>query len=176
MYRRDFLGISIAAALVLLPGGALAQQKSIKDQLVGAWTLLLIDGIDAEGLHHPLYGPNPEGMIIYTPNGRYAVEIMRTINRPRFASNNRGTGTAEENKAAVQGALAYFGSYTVDEAGKMLFQRIEGSTFPNAEGARQGLKVLEITDEVVTVDLPIAQSSIPAGGFTIIESIWKKTK
>jgi hypothetical protein len=177
MDRRYVMGASIAAALALLPNGAFAQQKSIKDQLVGAWTLLLIDGIDAEGMHRPLYGPNPEGILINTPNGHYAVEFMRTINRPRFASNNRDTGTAEENKAAVQGALAYFGTYTVDEAGKMLLGRIEGSTFPNAEGTRQALKIVEITDEVMTLDGPVAQSSIPgASGIKTIEAIWKKIK
>jgi hypothetical protein len=177
MDRRYVLGVSIAAALAVLPSGAFAQQKSIKDQLVGAWTLLLVDGIDAEGTHKPLYGPNPDGSMIFTSNGRYAVEVLRTINRPRFASNNRDTGTAEENKAAVQGALAYFGTYTVDEAGKMLFQRIEGSTFPNQEGTRQGFKIVEITDEVMTNDLPVAQSSIPgANGIKTIEVIWKKIK
>jgi hypothetical protein len=174
MYRREFLGISMAA-LVLLPGNAIAQQKSIKDQLAGAWTLLLVDGIKADDTHVPLFGPNPEGSTIFTPNGRYSVEVMR-VNRPRFASNNRDTATAEENKVAVQGALAYFGTYTVDEAGKMLFERIEGSTFPNQEGSRQGFKVVEITDEVMTIDLPIAQSTIPSGGFKTIEVIWKKVK
>lgn len=172
---RYFLGASIAAALALLPSGAFAQQKSIKDQLVGAWTLLLVDGLDAEGMHKPRYGPNPEGTIIFTPNGRYAFEVMRTINRPSFASNNRDTGTAEENKAAVRGAIAYFGTYTVDEAGKMVFLRIEGSTFPNAEGTRQAFKIVQITDEVMTADLPLAQSSTPgARDVKTIESIWKK--
>lgn len=177
MYRRDVLGISVAAALVLAPGCALAQQKSVKDQLVGAWTLLLVDGVDAEGMHHPLFGPNPEGQSLFTPDGHYSVAVMRTSNRPRFASNNRDTGTADENKAAVQGALAYFGTYTIDGAGKTLVERIEGSTFPNADGTRQTWSVSEITDEVMTITLPIAQSSVPgAGGYKTIEVIWKKLK
>lgn len=177
MYRREFLGASIAAALVMLPAGAFAQQQSAKDRFVGAWTLLLVDGIDAENMHHPLFGPNPEGILITTANGNYAVEVMRTINRPRFASNNRDKGTTDENAATAQGTLAYFGTYTIDPAGKTLTQRIEGSTFPNQEGTKQTWNIAEITDEVITIDLPIAQSTIPGqGGYRTIEVIWKKLK
>jgi len=46
MHRRNILGISaLVVALAMLPGGAGAQQKSMKDQLVGTWTLLLADNI-----------------------------------------------------------------------------------------------------------------------------------
>ena len=87
--------------LTLLPSAAFAQQKSLKELLVGAWTLLLVDGKNADGTQVPLYGPNPIGSLIFTSNGRFSVQVMRTINRPPFASNNRDTGTAEQNKAAV---------------------------------------------------------------------------
>jgi hypothetical protein len=56
---------------------------------------------------------------------------------PKFASNNRASGTTDENKAVVQGSIAHFGTYTVDEAGRALVFRIEGSTFPNWSGAEQ---------------------------------------
>jgi ABC-type uncharacterized transport system substrate-binding protein len=35
---------------------------------------------------------------------------------PKFGSNNRMSGTPEENKAIVQGSIAYFGTYSIDEA------------------------------------------------------------
>jgi hypothetical protein len=35
--------------------------------------------------------------------------------RPEFAINNRLQGTAEENKAIVQGTVAFYGTWTVDE-------------------------------------------------------------
>ncbi len=61
MHRRNILGISaLVVALAMLPGGAGAQQKSMKDQLIGAWTLLLADNIKDDGSHIPGYGPNPE--------------------------------------------------------------------------------------------------------------------
>jgi len=62
MYRRNIVGISaLVVGLAMVPGGATAQQKSIKDQVVGAWTLLLADNIKDDGTHVPGYGPNPEG-------------------------------------------------------------------------------------------------------------------
>ena len=38
--------------------------------------------------------------------------ILQRATLPRFASANRMSGTAEENKAVVQGSIAYFGTYT----------------------------------------------------------------
>jgi hypothetical protein len=37
---------------------------------------------------------------------------------PKFASGNRLQGSDAENNAIVRGSLAYFGTYTVDEADK----------------------------------------------------------
>jgi hypothetical protein len=107
MDRRHLLEIMATTALgfALIGSGAVAQQKPIKDQLVGAWTLLLDDGINPDGTHVPTFGPNPVGTLIFTPNGRYSLQIMRVINRGPFASDNRDAGTAEENKAVSQGTI-----------------------------------------------------------------------
>jgi hypothetical protein len=42
MNRRNILGISAMTAmgLALVPSNAVSQQKSLKEQLVGAWTLV----------------------------------------------------------------------------------------------------------------------------------------
>jgi hypothetical protein len=190
MYRHDVLGMSLAAAIALLPGAALAQQqrppqpppaqpqaqRPIKDLVVGAWTVLLVDGKKSDGTQSPLFGPNPIGSLIFTSNGRVSWQVMRTINRPPFKSNDRDTGTADENKAAVQGTLSFFGTYTVDEAAKTINVRIEGSSFPNIEGSRGRWAVAEITDESLTYELPIAETSTPNAQYTAIQGIWRKVK
>jgi hypothetical protein len=45
MNRRNILGVSVMALLCLpfVVGDAFAQQKTLKEQLVGAWTLFLAD-------------------------------------------------------------------------------------------------------------------------------------
>ena len=57
--NRHLLGVCAIAALGLavLPGAAVAQQKSMKDQMVGTWTLLLNDYVKADGTHVPAFGP-----------------------------------------------------------------------------------------------------------------------
>ena len=172
MYRGNIVGISaLVVGLAMLPGGANAQQKSVKDQLVGAWTLLLADNIKDDGTHVPGYGPNPEGVIIFTPDGHYSLQIIRN-GRPAFASKDRMAGTVDENKAAVQGMISHFGTYTVDEAGKTLTFRIEASSFPNWDRTVQKRPITAITDEVLTWNTPAPS----AAGFVRAEVAWKKAK
>src|SRR5262245_31721104 len=58
-------------------------------------------------------------------------------NLPKFASNSRASGTAEENKAVVAGSIAMLGSYTYDAANRILTLRTESATFPNWNGTEQ---------------------------------------
>lgn len=46
-------------------------------------------------------------------------------------------GTEEEYKAVVQGSIAHFGRYNVDEAAKTITFEIDSSTFPNWNGTVQ---------------------------------------
>src|ERR1700719_3405157 len=172
MYRRSIVGISaLVVGLAMRPGGASAQQKSIKDQIVGTWTLLLSDNIKEDGTHVPVYGPNPEGTVIFTADGHYSLQILRH-GRPAFASKDRLKGTADENKAAVQGMISHFGTYAIDEAGKAITLRIEASSFPNWDGTVQKRPVTAITDDVLTWNAPAPS----AAGFVRAELAWKKAK
>jgi len=171
MHQWNIVGISVLVGLVMLPGGATAQQKSIKDQIVGAWTLLLADNIKDDGSHVPGFGPNPDGTLIFTPDGRYSLQVVRH-GRPAFASKNRMAGTADENKAAVQGMISHFGTYTIDEGGKTLTFRIEASSFPNWDGTVQKRPITAITDEVLTYNNP----TLTVPGYVRAEVAWKKAK
>jgi len=175
MHRRNILGVAgtLVLGLALVPGVANAQQKSIKDQLAGTWTLLLVDGVNVDGTHAPLYGPNPEGILIVSPSGHYAAEIMRSDRKP-FASNDPLTGTAAENKAFAAGTFSFFGSLTVDEPAKTINFRVEASAFPNWENTTQKRIVTAITDEVLTYKS--GSPVIPAQGFDHNEVVWKKVK
>jgi hypothetical protein len=131
MYRRLLSVCAVAGlGIALVPGASIAQQKSMKDQLVGAWTLLLVDSVKDDGTHVPEFGPNPDGVLMFSPNGRYSLEIARA-SLPKFASNDRDKGTADENKAVVQGTLSHFGTYAINDGDKSVSFRIESSSFPN---------------------------------------------
>jgi Lipocalin-like domain len=163
-----------AFGLAALPGASVAQQKSMKDQLVGAWTLLLSDGVEADGTHVPEFGPNPSGTLMFSPNGHYSLEIMRA-NLPKFASNNRDKFTTDESKAVTQGTIAHFGTYSVNEADRSFNLRIEASSFPNWSGTQQKRSITALTDDVLTYNVP-NPAGVTAPDITHIELVWRRAK
>jgi len=133
---------------VALPANnASAQQKSLKDQLAGTWMQVSNITTHPDGTKSDTWGPNAKSIVIFASNGRVATVTMRS-DLPKFASNNRATGTADENKAVIQGSIAYFGTYSVDEADKSLTIQIEGATFPNWTGTAQKRKIAISGDEL----------------------------
>ena len=117
-------------------GDAVGQEKPLKEQLVGSWTYVSVDTVNPDGSRVPMYGPNPQGLASFDSNGRYILMTARS-GQPKFASNNRMEGTPEEYKAVVQGMIAHFGRYTVNEADKTVTFHIEISSFPNWNGIEQ---------------------------------------
>jgi hypothetical protein len=116
------------------------------------------------------FGPNPKGVNIFTEDGHF-VQIQVADGIPKYASNSRVAGTADENKATVQGSLSLFGTYTVDEAAKMIIYKVESSSFPNWVGLEQKRPIDSLTaDELRHSNL---QGSI-AGATTV--NIWKRAK
>jgi len=109
--------------------------RSDKERLVGSWTLVSLTA--GEGADQTLpFGPHPKGSMMVDANGRFSITVVRS-DLPTLASHNRMTGTAEENTAIVRGSIAYFGTYTIDEATHVITVNIEGSTFPNFAGGSQ---------------------------------------
>ena len=111
-------------ASALLPSSVGAQEISLKE-LVGSWIFVSAQDVKPDGSKIDPWGPNPKGAAMYDANGRFTFMIMRS-DLPKFASNNRAQATAEEGKAVAQGMIAFYGTYTVNEADKTLTTRIEG--------------------------------------------------
>ena len=132
MNRHSLLRLSVisAAGFALLPGSAVGQQKSLKEQLVGAWNLTAQERTASDGTKVQTYGANPKGMAYYGADGRFFVLFARA-DLPKIAANNRAKATPEEAKALVSGTIAYSGTYTVDEPSKTITLRVEATTFPN---------------------------------------------
>jgi Lipocalin-like domain len=154
MNRRHIFSLSVVTTLgfALLPGSAVSQQKSLKEQLVGSWTLVSNDNVNPDGTKRQIFGPNPKGIMILDADGRYALIAVNPA-RPKFKGNTRLDGTSEENKAAIAGTVASFGTWSVDEATNTLITRIEGNLFPNDEGREQRRLVTLEGDEHKQVNL-----------------------
>src|SRR5262245_15610384 len=133
-----------ALAVTTLSSNAGAQQKSLKDQLVGTWTIVSWEQDVANGPKFQRYGTSPKGYNIFDANGRFYMLFSRP-DLPKLASGNPSTPTPEESKAIVSGAIGLFGTYTVDEAAKVVSLQIDVSTFPNQLGSNQKRLVTSIT-------------------------------
>jgi hypothetical protein len=167
MRRHSIVLLSAAASMAcaLLPNEAISQQKSLKEQLVGTWTYVSSTATLPDG--RSLWGTDPKGLMILTPNGRFSWQLFRS-DRPKFASKNRMQGTPEENAADLRGSLAYFGTYSVDEAEKTITTVVEGSTFPNSEGETLKRTVTRITTDTLIYENPSTTQG------ERVESVWRR--
>jgi hypothetical protein len=169
MNRRSIFNFSAMTVLglALVPSGTVAQQKSLKDQLVGTWTFVSATTKRPDG--SPQWGSNPKGLAIFADNGRFSESIMRS-DRTKFAANNRLQGTPDDNKVTAQGTISTYGVYTVDDAKRTYTLRIEGSTYPNLEGT-------EITRPVtITGDEMTATNPSPTVGGPPSQLVWRRAK
>jgi hypothetical protein len=121
----------LSLAFVLFAGNAIA--NSAQQQLVGTWTIVVVDNVRPDGSRIQLYGPNPQGIAMFDADGHYSLQIM-SEHRPRFSANDKSKGTPEEYKAAIQGSNCHYGTYTVNELDHTVTLHVEHATFSNWEG------------------------------------------
>src|SRR6516165_9335757 len=139
MNRRSIFTLSAFAALglALLPGSIVAQQGTLRQQLVGTWTIVSWEITVADGTRRQI--ANPKGVLIFDAGGRYAFVIGRA-DRPKFKSASQPT-TEELAAATADYFAANAGTWSVSEADKTLTQRIDAALSPNNEGTDSKISV-----------------------------------
>jgi Lipocalin-like domain len=160
MNRRSILNLSgiTALGLVMSLNSAMTQTKSIKEQLVGTWTLVSWEQTNKDGSKQQDFGPNPKGVASFDANGRFFVMFARP-DLPKIASTDRTKVTPQEAQAINVGSIAYFGTYTVDEPSKTVSLKIESSTYPNQLGTEAKRVITSITPDELKYTNPT-----PVGG------------
>jgi Lipocalin-like domain len=169
MNRRSLLGISVITALGLglVPSTAIAQQNSLKEQLVGTWTLVSNEVTPPNGTKGQPYGANPKGILIFQAGGRY-VQVDGAANRPKFKA--AGQPTAEELAAATLGHFAAnFGTWSVNEGDKTLTRHYELALRPNNEGTDFKHSVNLVGDELKLSGV------VPSTGIKV-DSVYRRAK
>jgi len=158
MRRCAMLSLFTLAVLgfALSSNTANSQHRTLKEQLVGTWTLVSIVNTNPSGAKRDLFGLNPKGLLIFDAGGRY-VSVSTKRDRPEFKSRNRDKWTADEYKAAVLGTRAQFGTWSVDESQKTLIQRIDGSITPNNDGTEARRLITLAGDELTLVTTNVAR-------------------
>ena len=163
----SIIAVLLGAAVLATDARAQQKQAELRHQMVGTWSLAE-QWVEQDGRKVQRFGANPRGIAIYDDNGRFATILLRA-DLPKFASNNAMTGTADENKAIVQGSNATFGSWTINDQDGSLISKIDGSTFPGWDGQSQK-RTLSIAGDEMKMCVPGAQ----IGGTAC--AIWKRIK
>ena len=159
--------IATAFGLPLLAGGAVGQQQSLREQLIGTWTVVSWEQKKADGTRLELYGAHPVGIAFFDAGGRYIITVMQS-DRARYASNTLRQGTAEENKETADGTITYFGTYSLSETDRVMAIHVDGSSFPNWNGADLK-RIVAITGDQLILTVPI-----PGG--ESVDVVWKRAK
>jgi hypothetical protein len=121
--------------------------------LLAAWSPIA-QYVEQEGKRVEPFGHDPKGIVIYQADGHFVLYLQKA-SLPIFASNNRLTGTAEENKAIVPGSIAYFGRYSIDESSAQMHIHYDGSTFPNWDGEDQ-VRLVAVSNHQLRITSPLS--------------------
>jgi hypothetical protein len=160
--------VAAALAFVLAVTPAGAQQKSLREQIVGSWNFVVAEVVAPDGKKSFPFGETPTGILIFTAGGQFA-QIHVAGDVPKIASNNRLTGTPEEYATIMRRSISVFGTYSVNEEKKTVTYKIVSSTYPNFAGEAQ-----ERTIDKLTADEFINTNPNVAGGRGRATNIYKR--
>jgi hypothetical protein len=139
-----FCSSVVAACLAVQAlAGQTKPEESVRDQFLGAWRLVSVETIRANGdIVYPFYGKHPQGMIVYDRSGWMSVQIVSDPRPTVPAADTResfATASAQEKAVAIDGYYAYCGTWSVDAAKSTVTHQITQSLYP-AEWGEQGVR------------------------------------
>jgi len=144
--KPKIVSIVIAAFALSASVASAETANSLRQQIVGTWDFVVAEVTAPDGKKSFPFGEKPKGIVIFTPDGHFT-QIHTAGDLPKLASNNRLTGTAEENAAIMRGSVSVFGTYTVDEAKRTVTYNIVGASFPNWQGEAQVRTIDKLDDD-----------------------------
>jgi hypothetical protein len=154
--RLNFLAAVVLTAIAV-PNAALAQSKTIKEQIVGTWTLTSFEQTYPDGRKDQAFSSSPKGVQTFDSNGHFTLIFLRP-DLPKIASGNRGKLTPRESQAIAVGSAAYYGTYTVDEQEKSLDLKLDGTMNTNQLGVPQKRIITMLNAEELRYRNPVSTS------------------
>jgi hypothetical protein len=171
MKRHATLTMTATALLCLVvglsAGVSLAQQKSLKEQLIGTWTLVSSDQVRRDGSKLSQFGANPKGISVFDAKGRFFVMVASADNS-KIAGERNETDSAEVRGLIVE-SIAYYGTYTVNDV-NLINLHLDASTFPNQIGTDQKRTITSLTADELTYSSSAAMPGVQ------IHQVWSRTE
>ncbi len=163
MNRRQAIGtIGIAAAAQAAP--------AVRDRFLGVWRLIRCRRTFQDGRIEYPYGERAVGRITYDNAGRMSALLMKPGRRSTVApgvSLLAGDASAEEIREAVNGFVAYYGTFDVDAAAGTVIHHVQACLVPSWVGT--DLKRAYRFDGVRLV----LTAATPA---SVLEIIWERER
>jgi hypothetical protein len=180
MNRRTPLAMTtttLCLAVSLSSGDSLAQQKTLKEQLVGTWTLVSSDQIRLDGSKLKQFGANPKGINVFDANGRFFLMIanfrflmIASAENTEIVSYDPSKANSEEIDSLIVEPMAYYGTYTVNEAERFAILHLEASTFPNQVGTDQKRTITSLTGDELKYSNPAAMPGVQ------LHQVWRRAE
>jgi len=171
MNRRATFAMTTTALLCLVVGSSAsdfpAQQKSLKEQLVGTWTLVSSNQVRPDGSKLNEFRANPTGINVFDANGRFFLMIASADNSTLVSI--RSETNAEEDGLIVE-SIAYYGTFTVNEEVNVISLHLDASTFPNQVGTIQKRSITSLTADELKYSSPAAISGVQ------VHQVWKRAE
>ena len=154
MERREFIAL-IGMAAAAMPSRAGAQpvcsEDSLVSRVVGTWRFASSINTRSDGTVFDRWGSNPKGVIMFDRGGHYSQIIVRS-----------------ESRVFGGKLFCAFGSYSVDDAKKVLKTRIDGCSVSRLNGIEQDRTIIKLTADELQYWNPITAAGATA------EVLWKR--
>jgi hypothetical protein len=154
MERREFIAL-IGMAAAEMPSRASAESTfppdSISGRLVGTWSFASSVNTRKDGSTFDRWGADPRGIFMFDRGGNYAQIIV-----------------GSESKVFGAKTFCAFGTYSVDDAKKLLVTRIVSCSAPKLAGTTQNRDIMLLTADEFKYSNPL--TSLGA----VAEVLWKR--
>lgn len=128
------------------PSQMAGTKGDISKRLVGTWRLVTTEGRPGGAKREH----NPSGYIVYDSTGHMNAQIMLRNDLARFLAEDLAKATIQEKALAFDSYLAYYGTYTVNEAKGIITHHVEGSLDPNDIG-KDLVRYFEFSEDRITL-------------------------
>ena len=116
------------------------------------------------------FGANPKGINVFDANGRFFLMIASADNSKIASKDPSRKTNSEEVGGLIVELIAYYGTYTVNEAERVAVLHLEASTFPNQIGTDQKRTITSLTADELKYSNPAAISGIQ------VHQVWRRAE
>ena len=154
MERREFIALlGVAAAAMPARASATVANASnpLADRIAGTWTFASSINTRQDGTTFDRWGESPKGIFMFDRSGNYSQIIV-----------------GSESRVFGSKVFCAFGTYKIDETGKVLITHIEACSAARFNGTVQNRTILSLTPNELRYSNPITVTG------SIAEVLWKR--